>query len=145
MATNKVKITIGSMEYSIITDDDAAYVQQLAQEVDAVLSKIMKSNPRLSSTQAAILAVLSFADECKKAGADADRLREQIKDYLDDASNAKSKADKVRHEMEIVRKENETLKRENERLRAELGGVLGKVTASKGKKKPAAQDTADEE
>ena len=144
MATSKVKITIGGVEYSIITDDEVSYVQSLAKEVDAVLSRIIKDNPRLSSTQAAVLAVLSFADECKKASADADRLREQIKDYLDDASNAKSKADWARHELETAKKQNEALKRENERLKAELDGVLGKVTAPKGKKKPAAKPDSDE-
>lgn len=145
MATNKVKITVGGVEYSIITDDDVAYVQDLAREVDSVLAKITKGNPRLSSTQAAVLAVLGFADECKKASADADRLREQIKDYLDDASNAKSKADKARHELETVKKQNEALKRENERLKSELDGVLGKVTAPKGKKKAAAHNGTDED
>ena len=94
----------------------------------------MKESPRLSTTQAAVLAALSYADECKKASDSADRLREQIKDYLDDASNAKSKADWARHELEEAKRQVEALSIDNGRLRAELTAVLGAVSAPKNKK-----------
>ena len=71
---------------------------------------------------------MEFADECKKATGTADRLREQIKDYLDDASNAKSKADIARHESEGLKKELENAKTEIERLKAELKKVLDTVS-----------------
>ena len=99
MANNKIKLYIAGVEYSIIAEDDVKYVQELGRDLDRALTKIMKESPRLSTTQAAVLAALSYADECKKASDSADRLREQIKDYLDDASNAKSKADWARHEL----------------------------------------------
>ena len=96
MAATKIKLYIAGVEYSIIAEDDVKYVQELGRDLDRALTKIMKESPRLSTTQAAVLAALSYADECKKASDSADRLREQIKDYLDDASNAKSKADWAR-------------------------------------------------
>ena len=88
-----------------------------------IAAAIMKANDRLSVTQAAILLALDYADECKKATETADRLREQIKDYLDDASNAKSKADLARHESENLRKEVETLKTQNVKMKAELDAL----------------------
>lgn len=120
MAANKVKLSIGGAEYTIIAEDDARYVQSLGKELDRALAAIMKANDRLSVTQAAILLALDYADECKKATETADRLREQIKDYLDDASNAKSKADLARHESETLRKEIEALKTQNVKMKAEL-------------------------
>jgi cell division protein ZapA len=120
MAANKVKLSIGGAEYTVIAEDDARYVQSLGKELDRALAAIMKANDRLSVTQAAILLALDYADECKKATETADRLREQIKDYLDDASNAKSKADLARHESETLRKEIETLKTQNVKMKAEL-------------------------
>lgn len=120
MAANKVKLSIGGAEYTIIAEDDARYVQSLGKELDRALAAIMKANDRLSVTQAAILLALDYADECKKATETADRLREQIKDYLDDASNAKSKADLARHESETLRKEVEALKTQNIKMKAEL-------------------------
>ena len=120
MAANKVKLSIGGAEYTVIAEDDVRYVQSLGKELDRALAAIMKANDRLSVTQAAILLALDYADECKKATETADRLREQIKDYLDDASNAKSKADLARHESETLRKEIETLKTQNVKMKAEL-------------------------
>jgi cell division protein ZapA len=124
MAVNKVKLSIGGTEYSILAEDDVKYVQGLGKELDAAFSKIMKANTSISTTQAAVLLALDYADESKKAVATADRLREQIKDYLDDASDAKSKADWARHEAEALKKETEKLRLENGRLKAELKAVL---------------------
>lgn len=124
MAANKVKVTIMGADYSILAEDDPRYVQLLGKELDSKMAGIMKVNSRLSTTQAAVLAALDYADESKKATVTADRLREQIKDYLDDASAAKSKADLARHDSERLKKEVEALQAENERLRRELDAVL---------------------
>ena len=134
MATTKIKLYIAGVEYSIIAEDDVKYVQELGKDLDRALTKIMKESPRLSTTQAAVLAALSYADECKKASDSADRLREQIKDYLDDASNAKSKADWARHELEEAKRQVEALTIDNSRLRAELEAVLGAVSGKNNKK-----------
>ena len=127
MAANKVKLTIVGSDYSILAEDDPRYVQLLGKELDTKMAGIMKVNNRLSVTQAAVLAALDYADESKKATATADRLREQIKDYLDDASAAMSKADLARHDSERLKKEAETLKAENERLHKELEAVLKRL------------------
>lgn len=127
MAANKVKMTIMGADYSVIAEDDVQYVQLLGKELDSKMDGIIKANRRLSVTQAAVLAALDYADESKKAIATADRLREQIKDYLDDASSAKSKADIARHESEKYKKELEGLRAENERLRKELSAVLDRI------------------
>ncbi len=124
MAEKKVKLSIGGTEYSILAEDDVKYVQGLGKDLDIAFTKIMKANASISTTQAAVLLALDYADECKKAVATADRLREQIKDYLDDASDAKSKADWARHEAEALKKEAEKLRLENGRLKAELKAVL---------------------
>lgn len=130
MAANKVRLSIGGAEYTVIAEDDVRYVQSLGKELDRALAAIMKANDRLSVTQAAILLALDYADECKKATETADRLREQIKDYLDDASNAKSKADWARHELEEAKRQLESLTIENGRLKAELNAVLGAVSGN---------------
>ena len=127
MAANKVKVTIMGADYSILAEDDPRYVQLLGKELDSKMAGIMKVNSRLSTTQAAVLAALDYADESKKATVTADRLREQIKDYLDDASAAKSKADLARHDSEKHKKEVEALQAENERLRRELDAVLDRI------------------
>ncbi len=124
MAVNKVKLSIGGTEYSILAEDDVAYVKELGRELDRSFTNIMKANKTISTTQAAVLLALDYADESRKATATADRLREQIKDYLDDASDAKSKADWARHEAETLKKELENARLEVSRLKAELKAIM---------------------
>ena len=127
MAATKIKLYIAGVEYSIIAEDDVKYVQELGRDLDRALTKIMTESPRLSTTQAAVLCALDYADAAAKATLTADRLRDQIKDYLDDASSAKSKADWARHETDNLKKENEALKTENARLKAELNKILSDI------------------
>lgn len=127
MDRNKVKLSIAGAEYSVITEDDVKYVAELGKDVDRAIAKTMKENPRISVTQAAVLTTLNYADEYKKATTTADHLREQIKDYLDDASSAKSKADFARHETEKAKRELENANLEIDRLKAQLASVLDQI------------------
>lgn len=124
MIKNRVTLTIGGAEYAIITEDDVNYVTELGAELNEALAKIMKENPHISTTQAAVLLALDYADEFKKANITADNLRSQIKDYLDDAANAKSKADWARHEAENAKRELEASKLEIERLNIQIRSIL---------------------
>lgn len=130
MVRNKVKLTIAGAEYAILTEDDVKYVAELGKDVDRAITQAMKENPHISVTQAAVLTTLTFADEYKKASTTADHLREQIKDYLDDASNAKSKADWARHEAEKAKRDLENANLEIDRLKAQLAAVLNQISGS---------------
>lgn len=134
MIKNKVKLTIGGAEYAIVTEDDINYVTELGAELDEALTKTMQENPRISTTQAAILLALQYADEFKKANISADNLRSQIKDYLDDAASAKSKADWARHEAENAKRELEASKLEIDRLNIQIRSLLEQMNFGTGKK-----------
>lgn len=120
MATSKVKVTVGGVEYSLVTDDGEEYLTNLAAITDKKFQKLMKENPGLSLTQCAVLVSLALAEDADKANKTADKFRLQIKDYLDDASNAKSKADWARHELEEANKLIAKLKKENSQLKEKL-------------------------
>ena len=130
MVRNKVKLSIAGAEFSVVTEDDVKYVAELGKDVDLAIAKTMKENPHISVTQAAVLTTLNYADEYKKATTTADHLREQIKDYLDDASNAKSKADWARHEAEKAKRDLENANLEIDRLKAQLASVLDQISGS---------------
>lgn len=132
MIKNRVKLTIGGAEYAIITEDDVNYVTELGAELNEALSNIMKENPHISTTQAAVLLALDYADEFKKANITADNLRSQIKDYLDDAANAKSKADWARHEAENAKRELEASKLEIDRLNIQIRSLLEQMNFGAG-------------
>ena len=113
MAKNKVKIKIWGATYSLITDDEPEYVEELGEFVDSEMKNVASKNSGLSSIQCAVLVALDQADACKKATASADNLRAQIKDYLEDSARA-------RMEVDVARREIERLNREISNLREKL-------------------------
>ena len=114
MDKNKIRLNICGTDYSITTEDDPKYVLALGDELDALLTKTLRENSRLSVTQAAILAALEYADMYKKAEVSADNLRRQIKEYLEDSARSKMDA-------EIAKREVERLTRELQNVQAKLG------------------------
>ena len=115
MEKNKVHIKICGSSYTIITEDDPDYVEELAEAIDSEMKQISAESPSLSTTQCAVLVALDKADACKKATASADNLRAQIKDYLEDSARA-------RMEVDVARREIERLNREISNLRNKLTG-----------------------
>ena len=66
MNKNKVHVKIGGASYTIVTEDEAEYVETLADEISENMRAIINSNPSLSMTQAAVLVALDNADASKK-------------------------------------------------------------------------------
>lgn len=110
MEKTKVKLSICGNDYFITTDDDPKYVQEIGNELDERLTKIVHENSRLSITQAAILASLEYADMARKASDTADNLRSQIKEYLEDSARNKMEAEVARRDVERLNKELQALR-----------------------------------
>ena len=102
----KIKITIAGVPYTIATDNDAEYAQQLAKEIDANIQAIMDSGNLISPAQATVLALLNYADVAKKACEETENMKVQLKEYLADAAQAKSERDMLKREIAKLRKSN---------------------------------------
>ena len=109
----KVNLKICGSSYTIVTEDDPEYVENLGELIDKEMKLVSQNAPSLSMTQCAVLVALDQADACKKSTALSDNLRAQIKDYLEDASRA-------RMEVDVARREIERLNREISNLREKL-------------------------
>lgn len=105
MEKNKVKLSICGSDYIINTEEDSKYMLELGNELDTRLGKIMRENPRISITQAAVLAALEYADAEKKAAQTAENLRSQIQEYLEDSARARTDAEISKREAERLSKE----------------------------------------
>lgn len=110
MEKNKVTLKICGGSYTIVTEDDPDYVENLGELIDKEMRSISAEVPSLSQTQCAILVALDQADACKKATASADNLRAQIKDYLEDSARARMEVDVARREIERLNREISTLR-----------------------------------
>lgn len=110
MEKNRVSIKVCGSTYTIVTEDDPDYVEELGELIDKEMKAVSQSAPTLSTTQCAVLVALDQADACKKATASADNLRAQIKDYLEDSARARMEVDVARREIERLNKENSNLR-----------------------------------
>lgn len=110
MSKNKVQVKICGNELNILSDDNAEYTQKIAQLVDRKMKEILDASPRASIASAAILASLDFCDMLKKSEENADGLRAQINEYLEDSSKSRAEADAAKKEIEKLEKELQTLR-----------------------------------
>ena len=96
------KLLIAGEEYRIVSDEGSDYMQELAHELDAKMTSILRGS-KISTTQAAILVALQYADEAIKNSGNADSLRSQLKSYLEDSAQAKSERDFYKRELERLK------------------------------------------
>ena len=95
--THKVKVA--GATYSIVSDDSPEYMSALAKEVDLKIDALLK-NSNMSTTQAAVIAALDYADSFKKSGTSTDNIKAQLKESLKDVAKAKQEADFYKKELE---------------------------------------------
>ena len=107
MDKQKVEITIRNQNYTILTDDAPEKVLALAKGLNTMLDNLMESG-KISLTQALVLCALDLADKAKTYKAQADKFKNEIGDYLEDAERAMTERDRY--------------KRENEKLKQQLNG-----------------------
>ena len=84
---NRVTMTICGMEYTLVAEEDAAYMEKVGAMVDGEMRQLM-DGAHMSRDNAAVLAAVNLADELCKAQENADNLRRQLKTYLDEATAA---------------------------------------------------------
>ena len=96
------KLRIANEEYRIVSEESAEYMSELAHEIDLKMADILRGS-RVSTTQAAVLVALQYADEAKKNGGTTDNLRLQLKEYLEDAAKAKSERDFYKRELDRIK------------------------------------------
>ena len=83
--SNKVKVVICGKDFTLQTSESANYVFGLARTLESRISEITDSNSSASPFTAAIMVGLSALDDLNKATQRLDALREQAKEYVDEA------------------------------------------------------------
>ena len=102
----KVKITIAGVPYTIATDNNPEYTVNLANEIESKINSIIKNGNFVSPTQATALVVLDYADKAYKLAEENENMKQQLKEYLADAAQAKSERDMLRREIAKLKKGN---------------------------------------
>jgi len=73
-----VRVTIFNQTYSVSTSGDPRDTEELAQEIDELMSAIARRAGNLDSTQTAVLACLHLADRLRTAERQLGMLRESV-------------------------------------------------------------------
>ena len=100
---NKVKVKIYNREYTLQTEETPEYTANLAKKLDAQISEMIRSRAASSVVDAAVLIALSALDEANKVNDNIDNIRTQIKDYVDDAGEARLKCDELQKENRVLK------------------------------------------
>lgn len=107
---NTAKVIIAGSEYVVSSEDSKEYIEMIAKQTDEAIAKLMKANPRLGSSAAAILCALDYCDRFHKADATADNLRAQINEYIKIASDARAVAEEYKKEIAALKNELEHIR-----------------------------------
>ena len=99
---NRVTVDVAGQEYTLISEEDPAYVRKVASAVDEEIRAIT-SEARLSLSHAAILACIKMADRCRKAEDDSDHLRGQVRNCLDEQNKLRQELAETRREISRLR------------------------------------------
>lgn len=105
MAMNKVRVEICGAHYVINSEDTEEYVLSLAEKLDRDMSDFLSRTPSASVTASCIITAMEYLDQSRKNAQNADHMRTQIKDYLEDSVGAKQAADEAHREIERLRRE----------------------------------------
>ena len=95
---NKVTMSICGQEYTLEADESAEYMKKVGALVDQRMDRIQETL-HVSQADAAVLAAVNLADELLKNQAAAENLRRQVKNYLDEATQAKNEASELRRQL----------------------------------------------
>ena len=95
---NRITVSICGTDYTFTAEESPSYMQKVAALVDTRMSEILESG-RINRVDAAVLAAANIADELLKEQTAAENLRNQLKDYLDEANKAKAEASDLRREI----------------------------------------------
>lgn len=111
---NKIRVEICGSRYVVSSNESPEYVKRLVNTIENKVKTIMDSGPSVTLNDAYFLALLSYADLYEKSELNADHIRSQLTEYLEDSTKAKLEVDEYR-------RENEKLKREIDILRQNIG------------------------
>ena len=95
---NRVVISICGEEYTLVADETPSYMQKVGSYVSDKMTDVMNA-AKVGRTDAAVLAAANIADELFKEREASEALRRQLKQYIDDAAQAKNEVSELKREL----------------------------------------------
>ncbi len=100
---NDVKVNICGKEYRLKTSESPNYVYSLGRVLEAKINEIINSGSGSSPYGASIMVALSLLDDLNKANLKLDSIRNQTKEYVDEAGKTRVERDAAQKEIEVLK------------------------------------------
>ncbi len=97
---NKIRLTVGGIEYMVVSQEDEAFVRKIGDDLNEKLDQIKKTNHFLSTTMVAVLAALDYSEKLAKSRQECEQLKLQLKNAVEDAACARLNGEEARREIE---------------------------------------------
>ena len=94
---NRITISICDEEYTFVAEEAPSYMQKVGSYVNDKMSELLDA-AKVGRTDAVLTAV-NITDELFKEREAGDALRRQVKQYLDEASQAKNEVSELKREI----------------------------------------------
>jgi cell division protein zapA len=95
---NRITISICDEEYTFVAEEAPSYMQKVGSYVNDKMSELLDA-AKVGRTDAAVLTAVNITDELFKEREAGDALRRQVKQYLDEASQAKNEVSELKREI----------------------------------------------
>ncbi len=95
---NRVTVSICGEEYTFIAEEAPSYMQRVGAYVGSKMEEMLTS-AKVGRTDAAVLAATNITDELFKEREASEALRRQLKEYIDEAAQARSEASELKREL----------------------------------------------
>lgn len=109
---NRVKVIICGKEYMLQTEEPASYVYGLAKMLEKKINDVTSGGSSISPYSASIMVALSTLDDLSKAQATAESVRNQAKQYVDEAGKSRIERDAALKEVDMLKMQIDKLEKE---------------------------------
>jgi len=96
--TNRVTVSICGQDYTLVAEEAPSYMQKVGAYVDEKMGELLET-AKVGRIDAAVLTAVNVADELFKEREAAEALRRQLKQYLDEAGQAKNEVSELKREL----------------------------------------------
>ncbi len=96
---NKIRLTIGGIEYMVVSEEEETFVRKIGDDLNQKLEDIKKGNHFLSTTMVAVMAALDYSEQLAKSREECEQLKLQLKNAVEDAACARLNSEEARREI----------------------------------------------
>ena len=100
---NDVKVMICGKEYKLKTSESPTYVYALARALETRINELVNTGSGSSPYSASIMVALSLLDDLNKSNQRLDAIRNQTKEYVNEAGKTRIERDAAQKEVEVLR------------------------------------------